>query len=63
MNKEDVENVVSVITSAIIIGAMVFFIIWMFRELPITALKREAIERNFAEYNSTTGVWQWKTNR
>jgi hypothetical protein len=27
-----------------------------------SALKREAIERNFAEYNSTNGVWQWKTN-
>jgi len=26
----------------------------------VTSLKREAIERNFAEYNSTNGVWQWK---
>jgi len=22
--------------------------------------KREAIERNYAEFNSTNGVWQWK---
>ena len=25
-------------------------------------LKEEAIKLNFAEYNSTNGVWQWKTN-
>jgi len=25
-------------------------------------LKVEAIQLNYAEYNSTTGVWQWKTN-
>jgi hypothetical protein len=23
-------------------------------------LKREAIEKGFAEYNQTTGKWQWK---
>lgn len=27
----------------------------------IGSLKREAIERNFAEYNSTNGHWQWKS--
>jgi hypothetical protein len=32
---------------------------------PVPAIKREAIEHNFAEYNSTNGQWQWKalTNR
>lgn len=25
-------------------------------------LKKDAIYLNHAEYNKTTGVWQWKTN-
>lgn len=25
-------------------------------------LKAEAVRLNFAEYNSTNGQWQWKTN-
>jgi hypothetical protein len=25
-------------------------------------LRSKAISLNFAEYNSTNGVWQWKTN-
>jgi hypothetical protein len=25
-------------------------------------LQKEAVQLNFAEYNSTNGVWQWKTN-
>lgn len=25
-------------------------------------LKHEAIERGYAEYNQTTGAWQWKEN-
>ena len=24
--------------------------------------KEDAIDRGFAEYNQTTGQWQWKTN-
>jgi len=27
-----------------------------------TAIKQEAIQLGYAEYNSVTGVWQWKTN-
>ena len=26
-------------------------------------LKNEAIQNEFAEYNSTTGVWQWKKSQ
>lgn len=25
-------------------------------------LRTQAIQRGFAEYNATNGVWQWKTN-
>ena len=25
--------------------------------------QKDAIEKGFAEYNQTTGVWQWKENK
>lgn len=28
----------------------------------IAGLKNEAVKNRFAEYNSTNGNWQWKTN-
>jgi uncharacterized protein YpmB len=26
-------------------------------------LRKQAIEKGFAEYNNTTGKWQWKENK
>ena len=28
----------------------------------IDNLKKEAVQRGFADYNQTTGNWEWKTN-
>ena len=32
------------------------------KKIDLKNLKQEAIQLNYAEYNSTNGVWQWKTN-
>ena len=53
---------ITVILTIVIGCAVVFFVVSVFKNIPVEILKREAIERNFAEYNSTNGVWQWKTN-
>lgn len=28
-----------------------------------TAVRQEAVQRGFAEYNQTNGVWQWKESK
>jgi hypothetical protein len=30
------------------------------KENEIARLKKQAVEHNYAEYNHTNGVWQWK---
>lgn len=47
--------------SVILILLIAFiFQTFMFWYKPISELKKEAIERDYAEYNSSTGEWQWK---
>ncbi len=53
--------------NADIIGIIILCVWIMFamvgngmKETEIKRLKQQAIERNYAEYNHTNGVWQWK---
>ena len=56
------EEIITMLGAILVLNICVFLFLWAIKEFPATTLKREAIERNFAEYNSTNGVWQWKTN-
>ena len=59
MTKDDFVGGSMIIFCLLLTGAL---FTWSAKMDGKSALKREAIERNFAEYNSTNGVWQWKTN-
>lgn len=52
----------------IFLGVITFLLLSLLFEqstrsnLVVSNLKKEAIELNYADYNRTNGVWQWKTN-
>ena len=44
----------------LIVAVIIAIIIVSLVGIDMRQLKEEAIKRNFAEYNSKTGEWQWK---
>lgn len=46
-------------------GAVLVFLVMLLSMFALNgetqAIKREAIQKGFAEYNSRTGDWQWKS--
>ncbi len=59
MNTTD-KVLVIVTTVLLAIIAMICCYEWTVWQDTTKRFQREAIERGFAEYNSTNGVWQWK---
>jgi hypothetical protein len=41
---------------------MMGFIGWLIGADTTIVLRREAIDRGFAQYNATTGKWEWKSD-
>jgi len=49
---------ISIIGLIVICLTVTTFFVGM--KIGINAYRLQAIERGFAEYNSTNGIWQWK---
>ncbi len=62
--KSDKEAVLIVVLGILLVivfvATAISSIAWNSADVQLIKLKRQAIENNFAEYDSKTGVWQWK---
>ena len=54
MKKGDV--ILEVIGALIMVASLVFGFAFTY----VRGFKSQAVERGYAEYNQTTGAWQWK---
>jgi len=59
MNKEDVDVVK--IWVACIVMVVVFIGAWVGAATSEAYYKKQAIERGYAQYNTETGDWEWKS--
>lgn len=59
-------NVFDLMLTFIVVLFITLIITWVGADVRWKEAKRtfqaEAVQRGFAEYNSTNGIWQWKTN-